>query len=268
MKRLWMFLPLLFLFSCEDVIDVDLDDAAPRLVIDARILLNEDGTTTTQVLLTRSAPFFEEVNPPVNDAQVQIVDGNGITFQLDNQGNGLYTNTDISAQFDLDYTLQVQDQGDTFTATERLVSTVPLQNVQQEEIDGIGEFTQITAFFQDPEELGNYYLFQYMDPFNVELDISDDEFINGNLTPTSFFIEELEPGTPIELQITGIDRRAFQFFETLIQQTSDGGGGPFDTQPATVRGNITDVDDPDNFPFGYFRVSQVFELDYIAQENQ
>jgi len=52
---------------------------------------------------------------------------------------------------------------------------------------------------------------------------------------------------------------------TLLQQSSDQSNGPFETQPATVRGNIINETNPDNFPLGYFRISQVSELSYTVQ---
>ena len=171
---------------------------------------------------------------------MQVIVNNCISFpfRFDSSRN-LYVNTNLNLEEGSNYTLEIVDGVNAYRANQRLITTVPLMGVEQTEVDGFGEFTQISSFFQDPEELGNYYLFEYEDPNNFQLDVSDDEFINGNLTPTTFFIEELEPGTEIQLSITGIDFQAFQFFETLIQQTDDSGGGPFDTQPAIVKGNMT-----------------------------
>lgn len=267
MKK-WIVLILLgTLFAhCEDVIDVDLNTAAPRLVIDARLELREDGTSVNQIKLTRSAGFFEEENPVVTDAIVSITDGNGRFYPFTYiPESRLYTNQTLEIENDTNYTLEIIDGDQTYTASQQLVTTVPLEGIIEEELEGFGDFTQITAFFTDPEELGNYYLFTYQDGESYDVDTSDDEFINGNRTPTSFFIEDLEPQTALRLTITGIDRGAYRFFETLLQQTNGGGGGPFDTQPATVRGNVVNSVDADQFPFGYFRVSQVYVLDYVSQ---
>jgi hypothetical protein len=51
----------------------------------------------------------------------------------------------------------------------------------------------------------------------------------------------------------------------LLQQGSDQGGGPFETQPATVRGNMINETNSDNFPLGYFRVSEVSTLTYVVE---
>ncbi len=267
MKK-WMYIMVLGALSwgCEDVIDVDLNTAAPRLVIDARLELLEDGSSQNTVLLTRSSGFFEEQNPIVVDAQVRVIDGNGVTFLfVYDAAAGLYSNNTLQIQDNTDYTLNIVDQGQTYESTQQLVRTVPLEDIEQEEIEGFGDFTQITAYFQDPATTGDFYLFRYQDQFNFEIDTSDDEFINGNRTPTSFFIEELEPNTAINIEIAGIDAQAFRFFETLLQQTQAGGGGPFDTQPATVRGNIINQGNREQFPFGYFRVSQVYQINYLSQ---
>ena len=267
MKKIFFVLILGLAFaSCEDVIDLDLDNAPPRLVIDARLELLENGDSRNTIELTRSSGFFEEVNPLVADATVSITDATGTVYPFTYDPNlELYTNTTIEITGNVDYSLEIIDGSQTYTATQQLVRTVPLEGVEQQEITGFGDVTQITAFFTDPPSLGDNYFFTYEDEFNFEVDVSDDEFINGNRTPTSFFMEDLEPGTNIQLTINGIDQQAFRFFETLIQQTDGGGGGPFDTQPATVRGNIINPANPEQFPFGYFRVSQVFELNYVSQ---
>jgi hypothetical protein len=51
----------------------------------------------------------------------------------------------------------------------------------------------------------------------------------------------------------------------LLQQGSDDGGGPFETQPATVRGNCINITNPNNYPFGYFRLSEVDEVIYTIE---
>ncbi len=253
--------------SCEDVIDVDLNDAAPRLVIDARLELLENGTSRNTVKLTRSSGFFEEENPTVTTATVTVIDNNNITHSFTyNTTAALYVNNTLDIQPAVDYELVVIDGNDSYRGVQRLVTSVPLEGVEETEITGFGDdLTEITVFFTDPPTPGDNYLFTYRDPENIAVETSDDQFINGNRTPASFFIEELQPGTPITFTITGLDATGYRFFETLIQQTDDAGGGPFDTQPATVRGNIINPSNPDRFPFGYFRVSQVFELDYTSQ---
>jgi hypothetical protein len=266
MKKLLILCCLvLSLVSCQDVIELDLNNAAPRLVIDAFIELNEDGTTTTLVKLTRSAPFYQEETTFVTDAQVRIIQEDGSVFNLVNNNNAVYTTALLNVQANVQYTLEIIDNGFIYTATEELVTTPPIIEVVQEEIAGLGELTKITAFYDDPEGLGDFYLFSYTDADNIQTDIGDDVFFNGNRGLTVFFIDELQPSTQAVITIKGIDQNCHKFYETLLQQAGEGGaGGPFSTPPATVRGNVINDSDATRFPFGYFRISQVFEVNYTS----
>ena len=51
----------------------------------------------------------------------------------------------------------------------------------------------------------------------------------------------------------------------ILQQNSQDSGGPFETQPATVKGNCLNQTNPNNFPLGYFRQSEVAEIVYTIE---
>ena len=265
MKYLYI---IMFLFlgivSCEDVVEVDLDTATPRLVIDAALELNEDGSTTSTVSLSRTAGFYEENNPIVTNASVVINESNGTTHNFRHIGGGVYESNTINLIDNEVYTLIVEDGSDIYTASQTLERTVPIATVEQLVLDNLDpEITRITVLYDDPVGLGDNYLFTYQDQYNDELDVGDDEFTDGNRAPSIFFMEDLPVGTVITLGIKGIDSDCYRFYETLLQQTES--GGPFDIQPATVRGNIVNSVNEENFPFGYFRISEVFFTEYTVQ---
>nr|WP_042294085.1 DUF4249 family protein [Nonlabens ulvanivorans] len=268
MKNIFTFLMIsIGLLSCEDVIELDLNNSTPKLVIDAALELQEDGFTEATVLLTRSSSFYQEEIAYVDNASVVVTDPTGTNHVFTLTDSGLYKNVTLNILDGETYTLTIIDGTETYTATQEFISTVPYTRVEQSEITGFGDFTEISGYFNDPAGIDNYYLFEYIDAYNTEVDISDDEFSDGNEALTAFFMEDLPVGTMVTLTIKGIDRRGFTFYDTLIQQTADGGGGPFDTQPATVRGNIINTTNPENFPYGYFRVSEKFEIEYTVVEN-
>lgn len=75
MKKIFTLLVVsICIISCEDVIELDLNNAAPRLVIDAALELQEDGFTEATVLLTRSSAFYQEEILFVDDASVIVTD--------------------------------------------------------------------------------------------------------------------------------------------------------------------------------------------------
>lgn len=267
MKKLpYLIIALLFLLSCSDVVELDLNNSDPRLVIDARLELLEDGTTSSIIKLTRTADFYVEENPSVTDATVFITEDDGTVHNFTTTGNlGIYTNNTINLQDNNIYTLTIIDQGETYTSSEQLERTSTFTGVEQESFNGFDdEFLQITASFDDPEGLGDFYLFKYDDIDNDQIDIGNDEFIDGNNGDTIFFVENAVPGTVATLRIIGIDQRCYNFYNVLLQQAEDG-GNPFAAQPAVVRGNIINIMDSTRYPFGYFRISEVFEVEYTIE---
>ena len=65
---------LLTLISCEDVIDIDVNNAEPRLVIDASIHWLKGTNGNTQLIqLSLTAPYFDDAIPPATGANVFIL---------------------------------------------------------------------------------------------------------------------------------------------------------------------------------------------------
>lgn len=257
-------------FSCEDVIDVNLNEAEPRLVIEASInwLKNTPGNEQS-IKLSLSAPFFDESVPPANGATIQITDNNNNTFNFIEEGDtGIYKNTNFIPVIDEDYYLTITYNGEVYTATETLKSVVPIDYVEQINDGGFsGEDIEIKTYFTDPANIDNYYFFEYISDIPVipTLDVLDDEFIDGNQIFAYYTEEDLESGDEVIMRHFGISEQYYEFMVILLQQGSDQGGGPFETQPATVRGNCINTTNADNYPFGYFRLSEVEELIYIVE---
>ena len=262
-------LSAIFCISCEDVIDVDLETSDPRLVIEATVNVEENGTVSAIVKLSETAPFFDNVIPPVTDAIVTITSENGEVFNFPHVGEGVYT-SDFIPVLETAYTLEVVHNNETYTATESLNTVVPLEDEVEQENDGgfTGEEIELTAFFTDPQGVDNFYLIEILvDDSQTDegIEAFSDEFFDGNTIPIFYVNEILEPGVTVTFNLFGVDEEFFNFMTILLQQIEDGGGGPFETQPATVRGNMINQTNPNNFPLGYFRISEKSTIIYTVQ---
>jgi hypothetical protein len=145
---------------------------------------------------------------------------------------------------------------------------VAIDSIDQNNEGGFsGEDIELKAFYTDPEGVENYYLFKFFAPFLAFPDFSvfDDEFNDGNRIFGLFSEEDLEPGMEVTIQLQGISKDYFNFLEILLAQAGSA-GGPFETQPATVRGNIKNENDTEELIFGYFGLSEVDEVTYTIQE--
>lgn len=270
MKKLFSIFVLVLLFSCEDVIDVDLNSTEPRLVIEASINWLKNTTGNEQeIKLSLSAPFFDEEIPPANNAIVQITDSNNNIFNfLEDGQSGIYRTSSFIPTIDETYTLSIAYQGQTYSGTETLKPVVPIDFVEQNNEGGFtGEDIELKAFYTDPANIENYYFFEFISDIPVvpTLEVYEDRFTDGNQIFGFYSEEDLESGDVVTIRNYGISKRFYEFMFILLQQGSENDGGPFETQPATVRGNCVNTTNPNNFPFGYFRLSEVDELIYTVE---
>lgn len=251
--------------SCEDVIDVELNDAPPRLVVEANINILEDGASLNSwVKLTTTAPFFDDAVPFVADATVEIIDENGFIHPFEYQSEGIYHGT-FFPQENITYTLKIIYKNEIYSAVAKFQSTATLDYVQQRNDGGFsGEDIELKAFFNDPAGERNFYFFEGISEKGIVLDVYNDEFFDGNTIFGYYLVEDLAIGDEVYFKLYGVDEAYYNYMFLLLQQTG-GGGGPFETQPATVRGNIINETNPDNYPLGYFRISEVSTLNYTVQ---
>ncbi len=261
----FIFVTLIFQYGCEEVVNIDLEEGPPRLVIEASILIDKDNPASSQIIrLTTTAPFYDEEVPPAEGAEVIIIGGTGNIYEFTEVEPGYYKNNNFRPVFNTTYNLEIEYEGEIYKASEELISVTDLEFVEQNNNGGFGgDEIELRAFYTDPAEEKNYYLFRFLHE-DLNLQIYDDEFTDGNQTFAVFSEEDLEAGEDVRFEIQGISRRFYEYMYILRSQAGTG-GGPFQTQPTTVRGNIVNITNPENFPFGYFRLSQIDFLDYNIQ---
>ncbi|WP_158848978.1 DUF4249 family protein [Algibacter sp. L1A34] len=256
--------------ACEDVIDLELNTAEPRLVIDASLNWFKGTEGKNQFIkLSLSAPFYDNEVPPANNAIVTVVDTNNNTFNFVEDGDtGIYRNNTFIPEIDGVYNLTINYKDEIYTGTEQLTGVASIDRVEQKNDGGFsGEEIEIKAYYTDPEGIENYYLFEVekLSDNDVSLEVYDDEFTDGNEIFAFYSDEDLEAGDELTIYGSGISERFYEFMVILLQQTDEEGGDPFETQPATVRGNCVNITNPENYPFGYFRASEVSIFNYIVK---
>lgn len=259
---------ILICTSCEDAIDVDLETSEPRLVVEASInWMKNTAGNIQQIKLTKTTPYFNPDVMPANGAVVTITDEDSNVFVFtEREMTGIYETQNFLPELNKTYYLEIEYEGETYTGSEVLMPVVEIESAEQGIAPGFSEGEiEIKAYFTDPADTENYYLYSFGAHNKYTLDVYKDEFFNGNRIFAYYSNDELEPDDEVIIQGYGISERYYNFMFTLLSQTSDQGGGPFETQPATVRGNIVNKTNSGNFPFGYFRLSEVDEFIYIVK---
>lgn len=260
---------VLYCFSCEDVIEVDVPTDQPRLMVDALMRIDtlaNSSQYTARVKVGVTNDFFSEIEP-VQLQQIALtnlaIDETIVLNEVQTE-SGVYAQ-DTSIDFMTTGTLELHMQynNQTYSATTTFVPTVPIDLLEQGEGTLFsGDETEIFVSFTDRANRTDFYLFDF--DFNEYL-VTEDEFYPGQTFSFSYFYDDgLEPGRTLEISILGVDEPFYNYMNQLIVQAG-GDQGPFQTPAATVLGNIintstnlSDSERRDNFALGYFAVCQTY----------
>lgn len=273
MKKATLYLVLfsaVFLVSCEDVVEVSLDNAPPKLVIEAAILWKK-GTLGSQqkIKLTTTTGFYSMEIPKVSKAIVSIKNSSNIVFNFSEIANtGEYACATFIPVLNETYTLTVISNGNTYSATETLKPVMPITKIVQNNKGGFtGKNIEIKTFYQDPANETNYYLYKYVYSNQVKSNyyVDQDVFFNGNEFFSISQNDALKKDDKIEVSHFGISKAYYNYMSVLVSVAGNNGGGPFQSPPATVRGNIINTTDVANYPLGYFSLSEVDIRNYTIE---
>ncbi len=269
-------LVLLVIFtSCTDVIEVDVPEALPRLVIEASLDWEKSRFGNVQVIkLSQSTPYFDANSlSPVTGASVKVTnDSNNVEFVFEDQNDGTYAILTFVPVIDQSYTLEVIYNGETYIAQETLTAVPDINSVYQSTTGGFdNEALEVNVLFDDPADEENFYLFRFQERGDLLPDLLDisDEFTDGNemrvfyekQEDTDINQEEFEIGDIVDINFYGISERYFNYIRLLNEQYGSS-GDPFSSAPVPLRGNCINPTNPDNYAFGYFRLTQVVTASY------
>lgn len=264
-------LPLLmFTGSCTDVIDVDVPEAPARLVIEASMDWIK-GTSGNQqfIKLSTSTPFFDNLNgTPVKGAIVSVTNNNDNSEVLFiDENNGTYSTNEFIPIMGQSYTLRILYDNEVYLATETMTPVTEITSVFQSRENGFDkDALEVNIEFNDPKGIENFYLAKFQrrgDLLQTLIDVKD-EFTDGN--KMSIFYEKLQdddsgerefvPGDIVDISLLGLSEQYYNYIK-LLRQQSGGPGGPFSTTPAEIKGNCINETNPENYAFGYFRLTEV-----------
>lgn len=268
LKYILLFLTAILLASCEDVVDVNLNTAAPRLVVEANIdwVKGTSGNQQT-IKLTTTTGYYENVIPVVNGATVFVTNSSGTIFTFtEDPGTGNYICNNFFAEMGETYVLTIINGDQTYTATETMTAVPDITHLTQADNGGfLGEDIEVRYYFNDFADEDNYYLSRFdaaVIPY-PEYDATSDEFFEGNEMFEIFSDEDLAVGDVISIKLYGISQRYHDYMNILLDAA--GSDNPFQGVPTAAHGNLINQTNEANYALGYFRVCQEDALEYTVQ---
>jgi len=259
MKRLFLYIPVIFVFlaSCTERIDIDLDETYTRLVVYGTV--TSDTTTHYVDLSTTSSYYYNEEPPKVTGASVEISDDLGNMIELSEVEPGKYaTSPHFAAITGRTYTLRIELAEEingykTYMATSAVNPIYSIDSIGLVYQPDWGEngYYEVTCYYLDRPSK-DFYMFNIYKNGVMLTDtikdriVTDDEFYNGSYTngigvgylDQSNEREFLLQGDNISFQAGNITEDYYNFIVAL--QTETNFQAPmFSGPPANVQGNIT-----------------------------
>lgn len=236
--------------ACEKVIDLKLENSAPKLVIES---------TFTDSLQIQTVTISETINfetsnqlKPIVGATVTLSDMQNMLVTFVETTPGIYqTTTPIKGESGKKYNLSVTVNNQNYLATSTMPQAVKLDSIRQNEIFIFGKKTKfLKVHFQDPAGLGNYYNNRiFVNKLKrKEFFVDFDRFNDGKQIANTIFINEpdLETGDKVKIEMLTIDVNVYKYLFAITQIA--GNGGP-PTAPANPVSNFN------NGALGYFSAS-------------
>lgn len=254
----------LLIISCEDVVDIDLNQGPEQLVIDAELSRAVGGTTASIIVdLSVTTDFYADDITRATDAVV-VLHTESEQISVPETESGVYSTDLISLNNNTSYRLEITYDNQTYSASEQLVLSGTLESAMQGDGQLFSENeTEVVVTFTDLEGLGNYYLFDF--GYN-NLFVTRDRFYDGQQFSFSYFYDEFFPkNTEVNIRMMGIDEEFYNYMQILLSHSGQNGGGPFATATSTLKGNISNLTNPTSPALGYFRVVEYSSVPFTAE---
>lgn len=243
MKR-WSLLIVaaLFFTSCEKVIDVDLNSAAPKYVIEA-VLTDQPGSA--KVMLTQTKDFDQDnFFPEVTGATITIAEQGGSTYPLTETASGVYQNSTLTGRSGKTYTMTVRVGSQVFTATSTMPQRVDLDTIYiTDELLFTDTRKTVNVEYLDPPGRGNAYRFvQYVNEkkqhqvYVITDDYTDGNWINNKLF---YFVDDesdpmnIKSGDTVRIEMICIDQPVYKYWYSLSRSALGSSGQATPANPVS-----------------------------------
>jgi hypothetical protein len=237
-----------FTLACEEVIDIDLNEANPEIVVEA--VISKDSTILVRISKTTS--YFDAGQPEViTDAIISVSNDEGDSETLIYDNMGYYYGTSIVGTEDITYDIEINYNGTLYTSQAYMPPATELISLEAKMFNvhggpGMEPLYELECRFTERPGEPDFYLIRF---------IQNNELLDDFYTLTSDFNSEdgvvsyrpgmylFEEGDSIEIMIFSVDENVYNYFMQLNDAMR--GMNMFST-PYNPRTNI------DNAILGYF----------------
>ena len=264
--------------SCEKVIDMDLNNTEPKVVIEATIT-DEEGPYL--VCISKTSDYFEPGEyPAISNGLVIISDDVGVVDTCIEIEPGVYQTNKIEGKPDNHYSLIVETEGKTYTAETYMPEKVELDSVTYMFTNAVSPESSdgylIKCQFTDPMEQLNYYRIKtykngdlFIETGN-EVVIWDDILFDGMNAdiPAKRGGKMFSLSDTIGVELLTIDMKMFQYYTSLVNSLASGSSGMGSIGKNMIIGAAAPINPPTNLSsgaVGYFAAYSISKQSVIIK---
>ncbi len=274
---LYILLGLLGLSSCTKIIDIELNSALQRLVIEARIT---DQDIPATVYLSRTMDYFNPDEPEkVSGAKVSLSTDSGEMEILEETSEGVYQAAQIKGINGVKYFLNVEDGEQVYEASSILPNKVLIDSLEYEPSfifnprdTAVGYL--LGCWFTDPAEQANYYS---LNVIKTPIDTVRQEYGPPGSANSKFLVNDVNfngihssvnlnrqglfhPGDTVFVELISINQNTYIYLDQLNEIS--GGGMMFSSSaPANPENNFS------NGAMGFFTAEAIDKQMVIIEER-
>ncbi len=258
----------LLIFSCEETIQLDLEQTEPQVVIEGLIT---NHPVHNYVKLSQTTGFNEAGFTKISGASVVVTTDENQVYPFEETAPGYYTPVDeMDNQIGQTFYLSVEHLEKTYMATEQMPAVSSIDSLTYAKVSDVGEddeeadrFYEMYMYTKEPQDTENYYLFKFyrneeiLDDDGTTVYIFDDVILNENIdgiaTPGYYAL-----GDTGRVEVFGVTRQAYRYYLDLSNNLNND-GGIFSGIPANAGTNIQ------GGAIGYFQVSAMEEEKIVIE---
>jgi len=237
-----LFAAILFFTACEKVIDIPLEDADRKFVIEGVL---RDTPGENYILISKTGSVYESSNfEKISGAAVSVTDQSGTSYVFTEVvgAPGRYTNATFATSTNNNYDLTVISGTESFTSASQSFYKPELDSlnyIEQIGSFGFGTDTTYLVFFSFTDKAGEENFYRLIVYVNGVEDgtyyITNDELFDGQAYSQPAFATTIEKGDTVVMELLSMDKNAYTYFFSLSNATAE---GPFAPTPANPVSNI------------------------------
>lgn len=217
---IFVILALTFI-SCEEIIDVDLNDATPEIVIEANI---SDTTGPYLVRISQTVGFSQNnYSVEITGAFITISDNFGLIDTLTEVSNGYYFTNNLRGILNSSYYFTANINGKIYSSISFMPLKTKLDSVYTTTNSGGGYGGENNKIFvvpkyHDPAGTRNYYRFILF----INGEQTDDVFVQSDENRDGAIIKQplrtrdtIKTGDVITLEMQCVDEKVYKYFYAL-----------------------------------------------------